>query len=120
MATRLPVFHFVSFVPTSKCSNHTTGHPTATAYICSCRVMCIGALTVSTCIFVCVLSYRNTSSVPVMYAGRILVYASESSGTFLTFISVSRLRGSHSLPAFSVLEMWSQSDYDLCCPLLQL
>ena len=40
------------------------------------------------------------------YACRILVYASGSSGTFLTYISDSSLGGSHSAPALSVLGCW--------------
>ena len=42
----------------------------------------------------------------MMYAGRILVYASGSSETFLTFISDSSFSGSRSWPACSVLGCW--------------
>lgn len=64
----------------------------------------------------------------MMHAGRILVYASANSGTFLTFISDPSLRVSRSSPAFPVLGCWkidtlvpwkgvrAVATVVLCCP----
>ena len=50
----------------------------------------------------------------VMYAGRILVYASGSSGTFLTFIFYSSLSGSRSSPGFPVFGCWKMDTLVPC------